>query len=72
MRRLLALGVTALALAVACGSFALAQTASPPEAVGALDACLVPTDELTPEKWERLNDPFPAFGEAQTALEPAA
>ncbi len=37
----------------------------------ALDACLVPTDEFTPEKWERLNDPFPAWGEAQTVLEPA-
>jgi len=37
----------------------------------ALDACLVPTDEFTPEKWERLNDPFPAWGEAQTTLEPA-
>jgi G3E family GTPase len=37
----------------------------------ALDACLVPTDEFTPEKWERLNDPFPEWGEAQTALEPA-
>ena len=37
----------------------------------ALDACLVPTDEFTPEKWERLNDPFPAWGEAETVLEPA-
>jgi hypothetical protein len=36
------------------------------------DACLVPTDAFTPEKWERLNDPFPAWDEAQTALEPAA
>lgn len=37
----------------------------------ALDDCLLPTEEFTPEKWERLNDPFPAWGEAQTALEPA-
>jgi G3E family GTPase len=37
----------------------------------ALDECLVRTDEFTPEKWERLNDPFPVWGEAQTALEPA-
>jgi G3E family GTPase len=37
----------------------------------ALDACLVPTDEFAPEKWERLSDPFPAWGEAQTTLEPA-
>ena len=37
----------------------------------ALDACLVPTDQFTPDKWESLNDPFPAWGEAQTVLEPA-
>ena len=37
----------------------------------ALDACLVPTDAFTPEKWERLNDPFPAWGEAQTMLQDA-
>ncbi|UYV14453.1 GTP-binding protein [Porphyrobacter sp. ULC335] len=37
----------------------------------ALDGCLLPANEFTPEKWERLNDPFPAWGEAQTALEPA-
>lgn len=37
----------------------------------ALDACLVPTDAFTPDRWERLNDPFPAWGEAQTMLEPA-
>lgn len=37
----------------------------------ALDACLVPTDEFNPEKWKRLNDPFPAWGEAQTVLEAA-
>jgi G3E family GTPase len=37
----------------------------------ALDACLVPADDFTPHKWERMNDPFPAWGEAQTALQPA-
>jgi hypothetical protein len=37
----------------------------------ALGACLVPTDEFTPENWEGLDDPFPVRGEAQTALEPA-
>ncbi|MFN3517630.1 MAG: GTP-binding protein [Novosphingobium sp.] len=37
----------------------------------ALDDCLLPTDEFTPAKWERLNDPFPAWGETQTALEAA-
>jgi G3E family GTPase len=37
----------------------------------ALDACLVPSEEFTPDKWESLNDPFPVWGEAQTALEPA-
>jgi G3E family GTPase len=37
----------------------------------ALDACLVPGEEFTPETWARLNDPFPAWGEAETALQPA-
>jgi len=37
----------------------------------ALDACLVPGEKFTPEKWERLHDPFPAWGEAETVLEPA-
>ena len=37
----------------------------------ALDACLVPADGFTPDKWERLNDPFPVWGEAQTALQTA-
>ena len=38
----------------------------------ALDQCLVPGEDFTPDKWERLNDPFPAWGEAQTTLEPTA
>jgi G3E family GTPase len=37
----------------------------------ALDACLLATDSFTPEKWQGLPDPFPAWGEAQSALEPA-
>ena len=37
----------------------------------ALDVCLVPTEQFTPENWESLNDPFPAWGEAQTMLQPA-
>ena len=39
--------------------------------IKALDACLVSTDKFTPKMWERLTDPFPAWGEAETALEPA-
>lgn len=38
----------------------------------ALDACLVKGDAFAPEVWERLNDPFPAWGEVQQpVLEPA-
>ena len=37
----------------------------------ALDACLVKADAFDAEKWAKLSDPFPAWGEAQTALEPA-
>jgi len=37
----------------------------------ALDECLVPGEEFTPEKWEHLNDPFPVWGEAETVLESA-
>lgn len=34
----------------------------------ALDACLVPTDNFTPEEWADMHDPFPAWGEAAAAL----
>lgn len=37
----------------------------------ALDTCLIPSDVFAPDRWENLDDPFPAWGEAQTALEPA-
>ncbi|MFA5990566.1 MAG: GTP-binding protein [Sphingomonas sp.] len=37
----------------------------------ALDACLVKADSFEPERWASLSDPFPTWGEAQTALEPA-
>lgn len=37
----------------------------------ALDACLVKGDAFAPDEWERLNDPFPAWGEAQPMLETA-
>ena len=36
---------------------------------GALDACLVKSDCFEPDRWANLSDPFPAWGEAQTALE---
>jgi G3E family GTPase len=36
---------------------------------GALDACLVKSDSFEPDRWASLSDPFPAWGEAQTALE---
>lgn len=29
----------------------------------ALDACLVEADRFTPEVWEAMHDPFPAWGE---------
>lgn len=37
----------------------------------ALDACLVKADSFEPGRWASLSDPFPTWGEAQTALEPA-
>lgn len=37
----------------------------------ALDACLVKTDAFEPDRWASLSDPFPAWGEAAQALEPA-
>ena len=37
----------------------------------ALDACLVKADSFEPDRWASLSDPFPTWGEAQTALEPA-
>jgi G3E family GTPase len=37
----------------------------------ALDACLVKADSFDPDSWTKLSDPFPAWGEAQTALESA-
>lgn len=37
----------------------------------ALDACLVHATDFTPERWNDMHDPFPAWGEAQSALEPA-
>lgn len=37
----------------------------------ALDACLVKETAFAPDLWVRLNDPFPAWDEAQTALEQA-
>ena len=39
--------------------------------IAALDACLVPASAFAPALWEKLNDPFPAWGEAQQVLEPA-
>lgn len=37
----------------------------------ALDACLVMSDQFEPEHWAGLADPFPAWGAAQSVLEPA-
>ena len=37
----------------------------------ALDACLVKADAFEPDRWESLSDPFPMWGEAAQALEPA-
>ena len=37
----------------------------------ALEACLVPTDEFTPEDWEGLEDPFPKWAPALPVSEPA-
>ncbi len=37
----------------------------------ALDACLVKADTFEPDRWAKLSDPFPAWGEAARALEPA-
>lgn len=37
----------------------------------ALDECLVDAAGFTPEAWEDMHDPFPAWGEAQTELESA-
>ncbi len=37
----------------------------------ALDGCLVPATAFTPDLWAKLNDPFPAWGEAQQVMEPA-
>jgi G3E family GTPase len=39
--------------------------------IAALDACLMPGDEFMPDNWARLNDPFPAWGEAETVLQDA-
>ncbi|WP_299322345.1 GTP-binding protein [Parasphingopyxis sp.] len=36
----------------------------------ALDACLLPVSEFNPEEWAALDDPFPAWGEAEPAPEP--
>ncbi len=37
----------------------------------ALDNCLLPASGFTPDEWTGLNDPFPAWGEAQQQLEAA-
>lgn len=37
----------------------------------ALEACLLPVEEFTPEAWRTLPDPFPAWGEAQPQPEMA-
>jgi G3E family GTPase len=37
----------------------------------ALDACLVKSDSFDPASWAKLPDPFPLWGEAAQALEPA-
>jgi G3E family GTPase len=39
--------------------------------IAALDACLMPGEEFMPDNWARLNDPFPAWGEAETVLQDA-
>jgi G3E family GTPase len=37
--------------------------------IAALDACLLPVEAFTPEDWANLDDPFPAWREAQSMLE---
>jgi G3E family GTPase len=37
----------------------------------ALDACLVPGKHFNPAAWERMHDPFPAWGDPAPAPEPA-
>ena len=37
----------------------------------ALDQCLVPATHFAPEEWADMHDPFPAWGEAAPAPEPA-
>ena len=36
-----------------------------------LDACLLQSDAFEPDTWAGMADPFPAWGEAQPAMEPA-
>jgi len=36
-----------------------------------LDACAVPENEFVPEIWAKMDDPFPAWGEAEPAPQPA-